>query len=1037
MKEGKTFKRILAIVLVVLMTISAVPFGVFAADAACEHNYKRVNENNATCTADGNKAHYKCEICEDLAFSNGYDENGNLKFVSTTIDKIVVKATGHTGGTATCIAQAVCDTCEQPYGEFAAHTWNAGSVTTQPTCVATGVKTFACTVEGCTATKTEDVEKSEEHAWEATKTVDKVASCKEKGLKSTHCSLCDATKDPEEIEKTEHDYEESVVAPTCYAKGYTLYECKNCGEKYTTNETDTVPHTFDAGTVTTEATCIEKGVKTFKCTTEGCTETKTEEIPLAAHKGESIPEVEADCTTAGSKGGTKCSVCQKVLIEPTITAPFKHDLEKFAAVSPTCTTEGKTAGEKCTREGCDYEVKQETITALGHDLSKDKKTVVEPTCTTQGVKAYICTREGCAYVQEDSAEAVAMLEHKWSDKALITKEATCTANGSKAVVCNDCKSEKAGTVEVITALGHDWDEGTVKDAATCQKDGTTTFKCKRTGCGVTEDRKVNKIDHDYNEVVTQPTCEADGYTTKTCKMCGEVVVDDKQDKFGHRYVTYVYDDGSATCYSDGTKTALCDNGCGKKNTVADEGPMVDHELTDYTTTKEATCTEGGQEEAKCFYYDKCGYSEGFDTDPLGHTITAETPFTVDVAATCTEAGSQSKHCERCTYTEGTEVIPALDHDYQPDEGTKATCLEGGYIKYTCTRCADSYDVDDGPALGHKFAYVYNEGSATCVEDGNETGKCERCEVVDTRTAAGTKLDHTLGEPVVTPATMKADGVITKTCTMCNDYAETENIAKVTGLKLKYTSVAYDGKYKRPGLTITDANGTKLVKGEDYTLELPAKDECIDVGTYTYVVTFIGDYEGETTVSYKVLPGKTSKITAKTTRQSYITLKWSAVKGADGYRVYYKSSNGKWKTLAKNVKGTTYKVENLKAAKQYTFAVKAYTKVDGVNYWAASYTQQTFTTLPAKTSKIAVSSANSKAIKLTWNKVSGADGYRVYIYNTKTGKYKALTTTTKTTYTVTGLKANTTYKFAVKAYLKYDKTTYWSNQYTTFKAATKK
>ncbi len=60
-----------------------------------------------------------------------------------------------------------------------------------------------------------------------------------------------------------------------------------------------------------------------------------------------------------------------------------------------------------------------------------------------------------------------------------------------------------------------------------------------------------------------------------------------------------------------------------------------------------------------------------------------------------------------------------------------------------------------------------------------------------------------------------------------------------------------------------------------------------------------------------------------------TLKWSKVKGATGYTVYYKV-NGSWKKL-KSTKGTSYTKKKLKSGTRYTFTVKAYKTYKGKNY----------------------------------------------------------------------------------------------------------
>lgn len=57
-----------------------------------------------------------------------------------------------------------------------------------------------------------------------------------------------------------------------------------------------------------------------------------------------------------------------------------------------------------------------------------------------------------------------------------------------------------------------------------------------------------------------------------------------------------------------------------------------------------------------------------------------------------------------------------------------------------------------------------------------------------------------------------------------------------------------------------------------------------------------------------------------------------------------------------------------------------------------------------------------SVKLTWDKVYGAYGYRVYKYNTKTKKYDVvIKVTTKTSYTVEDLASGTSYELKVVAY----------------------
>ena len=77
-------------------------------------------------------------------------------------------------------------------------------------------------------------------------------------------------------------------------------------------------------------------------------------------------------------------------------------------------------------------------------------------------------------------------------------------------------------------------------------------------------------DHPYEHVVTEPTC-GKGYTTHTCTACGDEYVDSYTDPIDdHKFTNYI-SNGDATKDQDGTKTAVCDYGCGTENTVVDEG----------------------------------------------------------------------------------------------------------------------------------------------------------------------------------------------------------------------------------------------------------------------------------------------------------------------------------------------------------------------------------------------------------------------------------------------------------------------------------
>ena len=57
----------------------------------------------------------------------------------------------------------------------------------------------------------------------------------------------------------------------------------------------------------------------------------------------------------------------------------------------------------------------------------------------------------------------------------------------------------------------------------------------------------------------------------------------------------------------------------------------------------------------------------------------------------------------------------------------------------------------------------------------------------------------------------------------------------------------------------------------------------------------------------------------------------------------------------------------------------------------------------------------RAVKITWNKVSGADGYVVYKYNPSTKKFARVKLTKSNAYYEGNLAAGTSYKYGVRAY----------------------
>ena len=211
---------------------------------------------------------------------------------------------GHEGSTAQAYAS------DRPNITFVAiDTWDEGTVTTEPTCTEKGVKTYKCKYEGCTATKTED------------------------------------------IDPINHDWGEwEVTTPaTCTEDGVETRTCKNDKTHTETHPIEATDHDWGEWKVTTPATCNKDGVETRTCKNDK-THTETRKIPATGKHTYATTITKANPGKDGSIV-SKCTVCGKVESKTAISAPQKIVLSKTAytysgkAKNPTITVKdaaGKT-----------------------------------------------------------------------------------------------------------------------------------------------------------------------------------------------------------------------------------------------------------------------------------------------------------------------------------------------------------------------------------------------------------------------------------------------------------------------------------------------------------------------------------------------------------------------------------------------------------------------------------------------------------------------------------------------------------------------
>lgn len=158
---------------------------------------------------------------------------------------------------------------------------------------------------------------------------------------------------------------------------------------------------------------------------------------------------------------------------------------------------------------------------------------------------------------------------------------------------------------------------------------------------------------------------------------------------------------------------------------------------------------------------------------------------------------------------------------------------------------------------------------------------------------------------------------------------TSNTKKISTLSVSSISnQTYSGKAKTPDVKIKDGSYT-LKKGTDYTLSYKNNK---NIGKATVTITGKGKYSGTKTVTFKIIPKKTT-LTVKKTDEKY-TFSWGKVSGVDKYQIYY-STDGKNYTKLANIssKKTSYSTAKLDESKTYSFKIRSYKKVDGKTYYS--------------------------------------------------------------------------------------------------------
>jgi fibronectin type 3 domain-containing protein/GH25 family lysozyme M1 (1,4-beta-N-acetylmuramidase) len=191
---------------------------------------------------------------------------------------------------------------------------------------------------------------------------------------------------------------------------------------------------------------------------------------------------------------------------------------------------------------------------------------------------------------------------------------------------------------------------------------------------------------------------------------------------------------------------------------------------------------------------------------------------------------------------------------------------------------------------------------------------------------------------------------------------------------------------------------------------------------------VDGYSGSLDVNfwYKDTDEKTTALTADSSTVNSVSLSWSGVEGADGYRVYrYDESQSKY-VYAGETDDTGFTDTGLASGTTYKYKVRCYWTIGGSNYYGTYSSVVTAVTEPAQVKSVTADESTETTISISWNSVANASGYRLYQYNDSTGSYQMLTDVGAdvTSYQFSDLLTAKLYRYKVKAYILDGTTYYW-------------
>lgn len=498
----------------------------------------------------------------------------------------------------------------------------------------------------------------------------------------------------------------------------------------------------------------------------------------------------------------------------------------------------------------------------------------------------------------------------------------------------------------------------ISDTSTCLEAGKRTYKCAHCTKSYTE--SVSSCGHNYEVISDTSTCTEQGVRVSKCSFCGDIkeeFIDNPQ---------HTWDNGviikEPTCTETGLKQYVC-AACGEtKDEVLD---CIKHHYVRISGCEDLGTSGYFPITYKC---DMCGNiktQSNYYNSYSGKLFDYHTDLkilSVDTSRFCVA----TYVCGDCGFTFTDEYNRM--HDYEIIE-SDVSCGSYGYVTKRCVKCGEISR--GGTSVEHNYEII-DKSPAFCDIDGYEILRCKICDNQITRELP--KLDHPDYYWVEYEPSCTKPRRSVSYCCCCNE---------VMG-------ESYDNSYGNSAL------------GHDY-VTVSVAPTCTEDGYAYQSCSRCNDVQN----NHTILPA--------TGHNYQIAERVNAICSMQGKIVYVCTVCGDSFTTVLPIIPHNYIVKELISVDFDRDGAVVYQCKDCKNEYTAIVEKAWTVPVLSNVKNFVFSKKSINNVSLKWDKVSGADGYIVYVNKDGSGwkQFKTVTTNTLSFKPTSGSQ----YKFYVKAYVK--------------------